>query len=107
MEKYLKPERLDTPHCEVRIHTPEYTVPEHVRKDYNCKLQTSPEKELGPSRGLIHLMAIVQHNKGKVWPVMDYRELNDPVEGHSVRADVCSQNWETGVGRGPTCRCWT
>ena len=55
--------------------TPEYTVLERVRKDCNCELQTwihngwlipYPEKELGPPRGLIPLMAIVQHNKGKV-----------------------------------------
>ena len=36
-------------------------------------------------------MAIVQHNKGKVRPVMHYRELNDHVEAHTARADVCSQ----------------
>ena len=42
--------------------TPEYTMLEHIQKDYNCKLQTwihngrlipYPEKELGPPRGLI------------------------------------------------------
>ena len=79
--------------------TPEYTVPEHVRKEYNCELQTwilngwlipYPEKELGLPRGLIPLMAIVQHNKGKVLPVMDYRELIDHVEVYTARADVCS-----------------
>ena len=36
-------------------------------------------------------MAIVQHNKGKVQPVMDYSELNDHVEAYTTRADVCSQ----------------
>ena len=36
-------------------------------------------------------MAIVQHNKGKVLLVMDYRELNDHVEAYTARADVCSQ----------------
>ena len=55
--------------------TPEYTVAEHVRKDYNCELQTLihngwlipyPEKELGFSRGLIPLMVIVQHNLGQM-----------------------------------------
>ena len=80
--------------------TPEYTMPEHVRKDYNCELQTwihngwlipYPEKEFGPPRGLIPLMAIVQHNKGKVQPVMDYRELNDHMEAYTARTDVCSQ----------------
>ena len=78
--------------------TPEYTVPEHIQKDYNCELQTwihngwlipYPEKELSPPRGFIPLMAIVQHNK--VWPVMDYRKLNDHMEAYMACADVCSQ----------------
>ena len=78
--------------------TPEYTVPEYVRKEYNCELQTwihngwlilYPEKELGPLRGLIPLMAIVQHNKGRMRPVMDYHELKDNVEAYTARADVC------------------
>ena len=96
--------------------TPEYIVPEHVRKEYNCELQTwiyngwlipYPKKELGSLRGLIPLMAIVQHYKGKVRPVMDYRELNDHLEAYR-RVLVCvHKNWETGVGRGSTCRCWT
>ena len=75
-------------------------MPEHIRKDYNCESQTwihnrwlipYPEKELGILRGLISLLAIVQHNKGKVRPVMDYHELNDYVEVYTAHADVCSQ----------------
>ena len=73
---------------------------EHIRKDYNCELQTSihnvwlipyPEKELSPPRGLIPLMAIVQHNKGKVQPVMDYRKLNAHIEVYMAHADGCLQ----------------
>ena len=40
----------------------------------------NPEKELGPLRSLFMQMAIVQENKGKVQPVMDYCELNDHVD---------------------------
>lgn len=41
-------------------------------------------------------MAIVQHNKGKVHPVMDYRELNEYFDAFTGNADVCSaklQDW--------------
>ena len=52
----------------------------------NCKLgfhngwvdTISGEKSLVPLRGLIPLMVIVQHKKGKVRPVMDYRETKRP-----------------------------
>ena len=36
-------------------------------------------------------MVIVQHNKGKVQPVMDYHELNDHVKAYMAHADVSSQ----------------
>ena len=37
----------------------------------------------GPVKGVIPLLAVVQPTKDKVWPVMDYRELNDIVECHT------------------------
>ena len=54
--------------------TREYTVPKHVRKDYDCELLSwihngwlipFPVKELGSPIGLIPLIAIVQHKKEK------------------------------------------
>ncbi|KAK4326819.1 hypothetical protein Pmani_002676 [Petrolisthes manimaculis] len=46
----------------------------------------------GPPKGLIPLMAVVQHNKGKVRPVLDFRELNDTFTADS---DVCADKlWE-------------
>ena len=51
-----------------------------------------PEKECGgPSKGLIPLMAVLQANKQKVGPVMDYRELNKYVDAHTANVDVCVQ----------------
>lgn len=35
-------------------------------------------------------MAIVQHNKGKVRPVMDYHELNEYFDAFTANVDVCS-----------------
>ena len=47
------------------------------------------EEELGPPKGLIPLMAIVQ--KQKVRPVLDYRELNGFVDAFTANAEVCVQ----------------
>ena len=48
------------------------------------------DKKLGPAKGLIPLMAIVQQNKDKVRPVMDFRELNSHVDAFTANADVCA-----------------
>ena len=78
----------------------EYTIPIHLQEEYNRELQSwidngwllpYPEDELGPPKGLIPLMAVVQENKHKVRPVMDYRELNAYVDAYTANADVCAQ----------------
>ena len=48
------------------------------------------EKEFGKPKGLIPLMAVVEKNKGKVQPVLDYRELNTHMETHTADVDVCA-----------------
>ncbi len=45
-----------------------------------------PESQLGPPKGLIPLMAILQESKQKVRPVMDYRELNEHVNAYTANA---------------------
>ena len=49
-----------------------------------------PHKKLGPPKGLIPLMAVVQQNKSKVRPVIDYRELNQYVDTFTADANVCA-----------------
>ena len=49
-----------------------------------------PYKKLGPPKGLIPLMAVAQHNKAKVRPVMDYCKLNAHVDAFTADADVCA-----------------
>ena len=47
-------------------------------------------------RGLVPLMAVVQRNKGKVRPVMDFREINGFVSSHTASSSVCGEklrNW--------------
>ena len=36
-------------------------------------------------------MAVIQQNKQKVRPVLDYRELNDHVDPLMARADICTE----------------
>lgn len=50
----------------------------------------------GPCDGIIPLMAVVQVNKDKVRPVLDYRELNKFVSSHTADSEVC----------GEKLRCW-
>ena len=49
---------------------------------------------------MIPLMAMLQANKQKVCPVMDYQELNKYVAAHMANADVCAQKlrewWQKG-----------
>ena len=77
----------------------EYPVPPDLREAYEDELQrwihegwlvAYDEKRLGPPKGLVPLLAVAQPNKGKVRPVMDYRELNSYVDAHTADADVCS-----------------
>jgi len=43
----------------------------------------------GHQGGVILLFAVVQRNKDKVRPVMDYRELNQLVFSHTADDEVC------------------
>ena len=44
-----------------------------------------------PAKKTDLLMAVVQHTKCKVWPVMDYRDPNGFVDAYTANADVCTQ----------------
>ena len=76
----------------------EYAVPCHTRDaceneilqwQWNGWLLPYSEEELGPPKGLIPLMAVVQ--KQKVRLVLDYRELNGFVDAFTANAEVCTQ----------------
>ena len=49
-----------------------------------------PEEKLGLPKRLIPLIAILQQNKSKVCPVMDFQELNHHVEVFTTNTDVCA-----------------
>ena len=59
-----------------------------------------PEDKLGPLKGLIPLMAVIQQNKQKVRPVLDYRELNDHMDQFMTRADICTKKLREWRQRG-------
>ena len=47
-------------------------------------------EKLGPPKGLIPLMAMLQQHKSKVRPVMDFQELNHHVDSFTANADICA-----------------
>lgn len=78
----------------------EYKVPREARQEYESELNQwitnewlipYDESTYGPVRGTIPLMAVVQQNKQKVRPVLDFRELNTHLNLHTADADVCTE----------------
>lgn len=77
----------------------EYTIPIGIKNDYEKEiegwiekkwLQKYEAKKHGPIKGLVPLMAVVQQNKGKVRPVLDFRELNSYIEAFTANTDACA-----------------
>ena len=60
-----------------------------------------PGEQTWTPKDLIPLMAILQENKQKVRPVMDYRELNEHVNAYMANADVCTQTMREWRQLGP------
>ncbi|XP_043208454.1 uncharacterized protein LOC122374015 [Amphibalanus amphitrite] len=78
----------------------EYSIPSEARQEYerqltkwvtNGWLVPYDERVHGQAKGTIPLMAVIQPNKDKVRPVMDFRELNEYLDSHTAAADVCSE----------------
>jgi len=74
----------------------EYSMKETIRQDYERELcRWIDEGWLkpynGPVHGLLPLLAVLQENKGKVRPVMDYREVNQFVSSHTGESVVCGE----------------
>ena len=87
------------PRISLRNWLSEYPPPAWLREQYEEELQAwidsgwlrpYPSDELGPPRGLIPLMAVLQESKQKVRPVMDYCELNKHVNPYTAGADICA-----------------
>ena len=79
---------------------PQYRISSKAEAEYrqeialwikNGWLQVYDEHELGPPKGLIPLMAVIQQNKQKVRPVMDFREVNSHVDTFTAEMDACGE----------------
>jgi len=73
-----------------------YKVNERIRPDYEREIRRWIEEGWlqpydGPTGGLLPLLAVLQENKGKVRPVMDFRELNQFVSSHTGESAVCGE----------------
>uniref|UniRef100_A0A5S6R5T4 Reverse transcriptase domain-containing protein n=1 Tax=Trichuris muris TaxID=70415 RepID=A0A5S6R5T4_TRIMR len=88
----------------------EYPPAEEARTAYEEELDTwidngwlvpYNEEEFGPPKGLIPPMAVVQPNKSKERPVMDFRELNDHIETFTADTDICAQKMREWRREGP------
>ena len=86
-----------------------YAVPVEAKERYeeevrhwidNGWLLPYDEDELGPAKGLIPMMAVIQGNKDKVRPVMDFRELNGHINAFTREADVCADKLREWRRRG-------
>ena len=72
----------------------EYAMSTAVEQQFNEELKKWKEKGWlqpceAPTHGVIPLLAVEQEHKGKVRPVMDFRELNTYVESHTGDSDTC------------------
>ena len=90
----------DQPPEKLYNRVPQSTIPARARAEYDKERQNwidngwlvpYPEDNLGPPKGLIPLMAVIQQNKQKVRLVLNYRELNDHVDPFTARAEICTE----------------
>ena len=75
----------------------QYRIPEDAKSRYEQEVKEwiecgwlvpYDEAAMGPAKGLIPMMAVIQEAKDKVRPVMDFRELNGYIDAHTHEADV-------------------
>jgi len=82
----------------------EYTVKPNLRQEYESEIEEWIQNGLlqetsdFPDNGTPPLLAVQQENKGKVRPVLDYRELNQFVSSHTAEGKVCQETLQNGVG---------
>ena len=74
-----------------------YSIKNEIKADFKKEVSSWIElgwlKEYsGEEKGLLPHMAVVQANKGKVRPVLDYRELNDHVSSHTSESVICAKS---------------
>lgn len=77
-----------------------YPPSESVREDFEHEVESWVENGWlrpydGPFDGVVPLMAVVQRNKKKVRPVLDYREVNSFLSCHTAESAACNESLRT------------
>ena len=87
----------------------EYLVAAEILENYEREICTwmsngwlvpYEEEELGPPKGLIPLMVILQQHKSKVHPVMDFQQINHHVDVFTANTDVCTAKLHKWLQKG-------
>ena len=96
----------DRPPKNLYNRVPEYTIPARAHAEYDKELQNLIDNgwlvpyqndKLGSPKGLIPFMAVIQQNKQKVRPVLDYRELKMIMWVHlRLMQTYAPKSWENG-----------
>ena len=77
-----------------------YAVPDDVKQEYESELREwikqgwlleYDEHTIGPPKGQLPLMVVVQRNKNKVRTVLDWRETKRFIEAFTRDSDVCAE----------------
>ena len=74
----------------------QYAISDNVRDAYEREVQRWISEGWlqpcgKPQGGIIPMLAVLQESKGKVRPVLDYRELNDFIQSHPADSEVCPE----------------
>ena len=82
-----------------------YRIPDSIKEKYDEEVNHWIQQGWlipysGEYDGIVPLMAIIQPNKEKVRPVLDYREVNQFISSHTANSDVCSDKLRSWRKRG-------
>ena len=81
----------------LRNQIPQYPPSEAAREPFEQEVETWIENGWlipydGPYEGVVPLMAVIQRNKNKVRPVLDYREVNEFLSCHTAESVACNES---------------
>ena len=100
---------VDAAPVQLRNKVQEKPVSKDIRDTYEQELKTwitndqlipDPEGRLGPPMGLVPYMAVMQHSKGKVPPVMDYHRLSKHTDVFTANADIYAAKFQEQHNKG-------
>ena len=81
MKNQISQYKVSDEHCEAF----NKEIYEWIKEDILIKYD---DESMGKAKGLLPLMCVIQDNKKKIRPVLDYREINTFVKASTRDADV-------------------